>query len=92
MHCIKNAKRVPTDSLEARWFRMRDLSKITSIPHIFLLQFKFNLNCKTMKKTKDIQVKFFKEESIFNLFDTQSLTLYRQMMADRYANLHNEEE
>ena len=47
---------------------------------------------KTMKKTKDIQVKFFKEESIFNLFDTQSLALYRQMMADRYANLHNEEE
>ena len=45
-----------------------------------------------MKKTKDIQVKFFKEEPIFNLFDTQSLTLYRQMMADRYANLDNEEE
>jgi len=45
-----------------------------------------------MKKTKDIQVKFFKDESIFNFFDTQSLTLYRQMMADRYANLHNEEE
>ena len=57
-----------------------------------MLQFKFNLNCKTMKKTKDIQVKFFKEESIFNLFDTQSLTLYRQMMADRYSGLHNEEE
>ena len=45
-----------------------------------------------MKQTKQIQVKFFKDESIFNLFDTQSLTLYRQMMADRYANLHNEEE
>ena len=45
-----------------------------------------------MKKTKDIQVKFFKEEPIFNLFDTQSLTLYRQMMVDRYANLHDEEE
>ena len=45
-----------------------------------------------MKKTKDIQVKFFKEESIFNLFDTHSLTLYRQMMADRYANLNQEEE
>jgi hypothetical protein len=45
-----------------------------------------------MKKTKDIQVKFFKEEPIFNLFDTHSLTLYRQMMADRYANLHDEEE
>ena len=45
-----------------------------------------------MKKTKDIQVKFFKEESIFNLFDTHSLTLYRQMMADRYSGLNNEEE
>jgi len=45
-----------------------------------------------MKKTKEIQVKFFKEESIFNLFDTHSLTLYRQMMADRYANPHDEEE
>ena len=45
-----------------------------------------------MKKTKDIQVKFFKEESISNLFDTQSLKLYRQMMADRYANLYDEEE
>jgi len=45
-----------------------------------------------MKKTKDIQVKFFKEESIFNFFDTQSLTLYRQMMADRYSGLNQEEE
>ena len=45
-----------------------------------------------MKKTKDIQVKFFKEESIFNLFDTQSLALYRQMMADRYSGLNQEEE
>ena len=45
-----------------------------------------------MKKTKQIQVKFFKEEPILNLFDIQSLTLYRQMMADRYANLHDKEE
>ena len=45
-----------------------------------------------MKKTKDIQVKFFKEEPIFNLFDTHSLMLYRQMMADRYAGLKQEEE
>ena len=45
-----------------------------------------------MKKTKQIQVKFFKEESIFNLFDTHSLTLYRQMMADRYGNFKEEEE
>jgi hypothetical protein len=51
-----------------------------------------NLNCKTMKKTKQIQVKFFKEESIFNRIDTESLALYRQMMADRYGNFKDEEE
>ena len=51
-----------------------------------------NLNCKTMKKSKQIQVKFFKEESIFNLIDSESLELYRQMMADRYTNLNYEEE
>jgi len=45
-----------------------------------------------MKKTKQIQVKFFKEENIFNLFDTKSLELYRQMMADRYAKPKEEEE
>ena len=66
--------------------------KQTSHPHYFLLQFINHLNCKTMKKTKNIQVKFVKEESIFNHFDTQSLTLYREMMADRYARLHDEEE
>ena len=45
-----------------------------------------------MKKTKQIQVKFFKKESIFNLFDLESLELYRQMMTDRYASLNDEEE
>ena len=45
-----------------------------------------------MKKTKQIQVKFFKEESIFNLFDLESLELYRQMMVDRYGNPNSEEE
>ena len=45
-----------------------------------------------MKKTKQIQVKFFKEESIFNLFDLESLELYRKIMADRYGNQNNEEE
>ena len=45
-----------------------------------------------MKKTKEIQIKFFKEESIFNLFDTQSLTLYHQMMVDRYGYFEDEEE
>jgi len=50
------------------------------------------LNCKTMKKTKQIQVKFFKEESIFNRIDRESLALYRQMMADRYGYFKEEEE
>ncbi len=45
-----------------------------------------------MKKTNQIQVKFFKEESIFNLMDRESLALYRQMMADRYGNFKDEEE
>ena len=45
-----------------------------------------------MKKTKQIQVKFLKEESIFNLIDRKSLVLYRQMMADRYGNFKDEEE
>ena len=45
-----------------------------------------------MKKTKQIQVKFFKEESIFNRIDLESLELYRQMMADRYGSLNDEEE
>ena len=45
-----------------------------------------------MKKTEQIQVKFFKEESIFNLFDLESLELYRQMMADRHGNPNSEEE
>ena len=45
-----------------------------------------------MKKTKQIQVKFFKEESIFNQIDRESLELYRQMMADRYGRLNDEEE
>ena len=51
-----------------------------------------NLNCNTMKKTKQIQVQFFKEESIFNLIDLESLELYRQMMADHYGSLNDEEE
>ena len=45
-----------------------------------------------MKKTKQIHVKFFKEESIFNRIDRESLALYRQMMADRYGNFKDEEE
>ena len=45
-----------------------------------------------MKKTKQIQVKFFKEESIFNHIDRESLELYRQMMVDLYGNFKGEEE
>ena len=45
-----------------------------------------------MKKIKQIQVKFFKKESIFNRIDTESFALYRQMMEDRYGNFKDEEE
>ena len=45
-----------------------------------------------MKKTKQIQVKFIKEESIFNLIDSESLELYRQMMVDRHGYFKDEEE
>ena len=45
-----------------------------------------------MKKTKQIQVKFFKEESIFNFFDLESIELYHQMMTDRYGSQNDEEE
>ena len=45
-----------------------------------------------MKKTKQIQVKLFKEAAIFNHIDSESLALFRQMMADRYGRLNDEEE
>ena len=45
-----------------------------------------------MGELNQIQVKFFKEESIFNQIDRESLALYRQMMADRYGNFKEEEE
>ena len=45
---------------------------------------------------KKIQVKTFKVEGEYErlmaTIDINSLELYRQMMADRYGNLHNEEE
>ena len=45
---------------------------------------------------KKIQVKTFKVqgeyERLMATIDINSLELYRQMMADRYGNLHNEEE
>ena len=40
---------------------------------------------------KKIQVKFIKEESIFDQIDVESLALFREMMADRYRSLHDEE-
>ena len=40
---------------------------------------------------KKIQVKFIKEESIFNQIDFESLALFREMMADRYQSLHDDE-
>ena len=40
---------------------------------------------------KKIQVKFIKEESIFDQIDVESLALYREMMADRYRSLHDDE-
>jgi hypothetical protein len=61
-----------------------------------------HLNCKTMKtnqnnskaskETKQVQVKFFKEASIFDQIDVESLALFREMMADRYGSLNEEEE
>ena len=45
---------------------------------------------------KKIQIKTFKVEGEYErlmaTIDINSLELYRQMMADRYGNLHNEEE
>ena len=41
---------------------------------------------------KKVQIKFIKEESIFNQIDFESLALFREMMADRYRSLHDEEE
>ena len=40
---------------------------------------------------KKIQVKVIKEESIFDQIDVKSLALFREMMADRYRSLHDEE-
>jgi hypothetical protein len=41
---------------------------------------------------KKVQVKFSKEASIFDQIDVESLALFREMMADRYRSLHDEEE
>ena len=41
---------------------------------------------------KKVQIKFIKEASIFDQIDFESLALFREMMADRYRSLHDEEE
>jgi hypothetical protein len=41
---------------------------------------------------KKVQVKFLKEESIFDQIDVESLALFREMMADRYQSFHDDEE
>ena len=40
---------------------------------------------------KKVQVKFSKEASIFDQIDVESLALFREMMADRYGSLHDED-
>ncbi len=41
---------------------------------------------------KKVQVKFIKEESIFDQIDVESLALFREMMADRYRSLDSDKE
>ena len=40
---------------------------------------------------KKVQVKFIKEESIFDQIDVKSLALFREMMTDRYQSLYDDE-
>ena len=41
---------------------------------------------------KKVEVKFIKEASIFDQIDVESLTLFREMMADRYRSLHDDDD
>ena len=41
---------------------------------------------------KKVQVKFIKEASIFDQIDDESLALFREMMADRYQTLHDDDD
>ena len=41
---------------------------------------------------KKVHVKFSKEASIFDQIDVESLALFREMMADRYRSLHDDDE
>jgi hypothetical protein len=49
-------------------------------------------NPKKFQKTKELQVKFFKEESLFDHINYDSLLLFREMMADRFRYYESEEE
>jgi hypothetical protein len=49
-------------------------------------------NSKASEETKQVQVKFIKEASIFDQIDVESLALFREMMADRYQFLDEGEE
>ena len=49
-------------------------------------------NSKASEETKQVQVKFIKEASIFDQIDVESLVLFREMMADRYRSLHDDED
>jgi|SaaInlStandDraft_1057018.scaffolds.fasta_scaffold654876_2 BRCT domain type II-containing protein len=49
-------------------------------------------NPKKFQKTKELQVKFFKEESLFDHINYDSLLLFREMMADRFRDYESEEE
>ena len=49
-------------------------------------------NSKASEETKQVQVKFIKEASIFDQIDFESLALFREMMADRYGSLDEGEE
>ena len=50
------------------------------------------IHSKASEETKQVQVKFFKEASIFDQIDVESLALFSEMMADRYGRLNDEEE
>ena len=50
------------------------------------------IHSKASEETKQVRVKFFKEASIFDQIDVENLALFREMMADRYGRLNDEEE
>ena len=50
------------------------------------------IHSEASEETKQVQVKFFREASIFDQIDFESVALFREMMADRYGRLNDEEE